>query len=177
MIERYSGFGGIGKNTVKLNNVHKHFPGPIESQTKNSVCNHKEDLPVRVHNYLNALLSKHWEELLKLINQKRNSYLSDKIILKLKKPIHKIEYIKSEYSLNLNPLNTNNETKSDILVETKLDEKDYYFELRLTFRKKIISSDMFNIESTIESFLKSKIRDKFKYEIYFSRCLNRFSKN
>ena len=73
MIERYSGFGGIGKNTVKLNNVHKHFPGPIESQTKNSVCNHKEDLPVRVHNYLNALLSKHWEKLLKLINQKRNS--------------------------------------------------------------------------------------------------------
>jgi len=157
-----------GNLNQKLTHILKKFPSSVESQTKNSVYNYKEDLPTRVHNYIDALLSKHWDELLKLINLKRNSYLFDNIFLKLKKPNHKIQYIKSEYSLNLNPLNTNNKTKSDILVETKLDEKDYYFEIKLFFTKRIIGSDMFNIESTIECFLKEKIQNKFKYKCYFS---------
>ena len=142
------------------------FPQPTPTNINH---NHSLDFNTRVNNYVNALLLKHWEKLLKLINLKRNSFLSDKIYLKLQKPSVTIEHIKSSHSINLDKfLNSNNRTNpTDILIKIPLDKNDYYFEVNLLFNDKILYYDTCNIEIIIDNFLQNSIDKKFKYKIFY----------
>ena len=87
--------------------------------------------------------------------------------LEIEKPECKIEHIKSDYSLNLNAWGSKN--ISEILVKTKLKEEDCYFEVNLSFDKRIphYLNYAFDIEYVVEKFLKKKIGNKFKYKLYF----------
>ena len=83
--------------------------------------------------------------------------LFDKLLLKIQIPNINITHIKSNYSFNLNKdlMNKNNTDTKNILNKIPLDEKDYYFEINLVFKNKILHYDTFNIESTIETLIKN----------------------
>ncbi len=172
LLDKYSSFVDIGREPShndyykKLNNA---LPLHPKVSTTNINHNHSLDFNTKVNNYVNALLSKHWEKLLKLINLKRNSFLSDKIYLKLQKPSVTIEHIKSSHSINLDKvLNSNNKTNpTDILIKIPLDKNDYYFEVNLLFNDKILYCDTCNIEIVIDNFLQNSIDKKFKYKIFY----------
>jgi len=172
LLDKYSSFVDIGRELShndyykKLNNA---LPLHPKVSTTNINPNHSLDFNTRVNNYVNALLFKHWEKLLKLINLKRNSFLSDKIYLKLQKPSVTIEHIKSSHSINLDKvLNSNNKTNStDILIKIPLDKNDYYFEVNLLFNDKILYCDTCNVEIIIDNFLQNSIDKKFKYKIFY----------
>ena len=156
------------QNLQVINNVLKVLPLQAKANPT-YIPNYSLDFNTRVNNYVNALLSKHWERLLKSINQKRNSFLSDKIYLKLQKPSITIKHIKSSHSINLNKvLNSINKTNpTDILTKVPLDKNDYYFEVNLLFNDKILYCDTCNIEIVIDNFLQNSIDKKFKYKIFY----------
>mgnify|MGYP006077495937 CR=1 FL=1 len=153
----------------RLNDVLKTFPINLKNLSANPL-NKNSDLNTRVNNYLNTLLSKYWDNLIKKINLKRNFFLFDKLLLKIQIPNINITHIKSNYSFNLNKdlMNKNNTDTKNILNKIPLDEKDYYFEINLVFKNKILHYDTFNIESTIETLIKNNIKNKFKYKLFFS---------
>ena len=155
-----------GNLKEKLSATLKSFSTQSESTVADKKPTSSLDINTRVNNYVNTLLIKHWKRLLKSINQKRNLFLSDRIFLNLEKPDIVIEHIKSKYSIDLT--STKDEVKSNSLIETPLQKKEYYFEINLSFKNKILYSDNFYIESVIEAFLNKNIRDKFKHKIYFS---------
>jgi hypothetical protein len=157
------------QNLQVINNVLKVLPLQAKANPTYIKPNYSLDFNTRVNNYVSALLSKHWEKLLKLINLKRNSFLSDKIYLKLQKPSVTIEHIKSSHSINLDKvLNNNNKTNpTDILTKVPLDKNDYYFEVNLLFNDKILYCDTCNVEIIIDSFLQNSIDKKFKYKIFY----------
>ena len=70
-------------------------------------------------------------------------------MLKIQIPNINITHIKSNYSINFNKNKT--DTKNT-LNEIPLDKKDYYFEINLSFKDKILYNDIINIESILETF-------------------------
>ena len=160
--------------TDRLNDVLKTFATNLNNLSIRTCpinpLNKNLDLNTRVNNYLNNLLSKYWDNLIKKINLKRNLFLFDKLLLKIQIPNINITHIKSYYSFNLNKdlMNKNKTDTKNILNEIPLDEKDYYFEINLVFKNKILHYDTFNIESTIETLIKNNIKNKFKYKLFFS---------
>ena len=155
--------------TDRLSNALKTFPTNLNNVSINTL-NKNLDLDTRVNNYLNNLFSKYWDNLIKKINLKRNLFLFDNILLKIQIPNTNITHIKSNYSINFNQyfINKNKTDTKNILKDIPLDKKDYYFEINLLFKDKIIHNDIINIESIIETFLKDNIKNKFKYKLYFS---------
>lgn len=124
-----------------------------------------------MNNYLNTLLSKYWDHLIKKINLKRNLFLFDKILLNIQTPVINIKYIKFSYSIDLdtdsNKLNKTTNSKN-ILIEIPLNKDDYYFEINLLFKDKVLYNDLINIEFIIETFIKNNVKSKFKYKLFFN---------
>jgi predicted RNA methylase len=150
--------------TNRLSDALKTFPTNLNNISINPL-NKNLDLDTRANNYLNNLLSKYWDNLIKKINLRRNLFLFDNILLKIQIPNINITHIKSNYSINFNKNKT--DTKNT-LNKIPLDKKDYYLEINLSFKDKIIYNDIINIESIIETFFKDHIKNKFKYKLYFS---------
>ena len=155
--------------TDRLNDALKIFPTNLNNVSINPLSDTLE-LNTRVNNYLNNLISKYWDHLIKKINLKRNLFLFDSLLLKINKPKITTQEVKSNYSINYETFlsNTDNINANDILIETPLNKEDYYFEINLLFKDKIIYSDIINIESIIETFIKNNVKNKFKYKLFFN---------